>query len=52
MRKKITLITGANGEIGQGLIKLLYKKGINNIVAFDLLPSNNEMQNMMMNMLM
>jgi len=46
MRKKITLITGANGEIGQGLIKLLYKKGINNIVAFDLLPSNNEMQNM------
>ena len=46
MRKKITLITGANGEIGHGLIKLLYNRGIRNIIALDLLPPNDEMKKM------
>jgi len=38
MRKKIILITGANGEIGHGLINALYNRGIKNILALDLHP--------------
>ena len=38
MRKKIILITGANGEIGQGLINALYNRGVENILALDLQP--------------
>jgi len=38
MRKKIILITGANGEIGHGLINSLYAKGMDNILALDLHP--------------
>lgn len=40
MLKKVILITGANGEIGQYLIKELNKKNINNIIAIDLHPLN------------
>ena len=36
MRKSATLITGANGEIGHGLITTLYEKNYRNIVAMDL----------------
>ena len=38
MLKKAILITGANGEIGQALIKALNKKNIHNIVTIDLHP--------------
>jgi len=38
MRKKIILITGANGEIGHGLINALHAKGMDNILALDLHP--------------
>ena len=37
-RKKIILITGANGEIGKNLIDYLSKSGSNNIVTLDLQP--------------
>ncbi|SVD34200.1 uncharacterized protein METZ01_LOCUS387054, partial [marine metagenome] len=36
MRKTAILITGANGEIGHGLITALHKKNIVNIVTLDL----------------
>ena len=36
MRKPVTLITGANGEIGHGLIEALHQKNHRNIVAMDL----------------
>lgn len=38
MRNEVILITGANGEIGHGLIKILGKIGNNHIVAVDLKP--------------
>ncbi len=38
MRKKVTLITGANGEIGQALIKHLAQHGNTNILAIDIRP--------------
>ena len=36
MRKPATLITGANGEIGHGLITALYEQSHRNIVAMDI----------------
>ena len=36
MRKPATLITGANGEMGHGLITTLHEKNYRNIVAMDL----------------
>ena len=36
MRKSATLITGANGEMGHGLITTLHEKNYRNIVAMDL----------------
>ena len=36
MRKPAILITGANGEIGNGLITALYKKNTANIITLDL----------------
>tara|TARA_B100000029_G_scaffold490202_1_gene548973 strand:- start:345 stop:1358 length:1014 start_codon:yes stop_codon:yes gene_type:complete len=44
MRKKITFITGANGEMGQGLIKLLHSRGVKNILAFDLNPISDDIK--------
>lgn len=38
MRKEVVLITGANGEIGHGLIKHLGEKGDVRIVALDVQP--------------
>ncbi len=38
MRKRVILITGANGEIGHGLISSLHEKHQQNIVALDLQP--------------
>ena len=38
MRKSAILITGANGEMGRGLIAALNQKNIENIVALDLNP--------------
>lgn len=38
MRKPVVLITGANGEIGHGLIDHFARAGQTNIVAFDLRP--------------
>ena len=36
MRKPATLITGANGEMGHGLITTLHEKNHRNIVTMDL----------------
>ena len=36
MRKPAILITGANGEMGHGLITTLHKENYRNIVAMDL----------------
>ena len=36
MRKSAILITGANGEMGHGLMAALYKENNINIVALDL----------------
>ena len=44
MRKKIILITGANGEIGHGLINALHAKGVDNILALDLHPISEEIE--------
>jgi len=38
MRQKVVLITGANGEIGHGLIRHLAKSTNANIVALDVVP--------------
>jgi len=38
MRKPVILITGANGEIGHGLIHSLYQNNQQNIIALDLHP--------------
>lgn len=38
MRKPVTLITGANGEIGHGLIDHFGRAGVHDIVALDLQP--------------
>ncbi len=38
MRKEVVLITGANGEIGHGLITHLGQQGNVNIVALDVVP--------------
>jgi threonine 3-dehydrogenase len=38
MRKEVVLITGANGEIGHGLISFLGKQGDSRILALDVQP--------------
>lgn len=43
MATKKILITGANGEVGHGLIAALSKSGTAEIVAFDLRPLSEEM---------
>jgi threonine 3-dehydrogenase len=40
MRKEVVLITGANGEIGHGLIEVLSKMGNIEIVALDVQPAD------------
>jgi threonine 3-dehydrogenase len=43
MRKEVVLITGANGEIGHGLISFLGKRGMDRIVALDVQPLDNSL---------
>ena len=40
MRKEVVLITGANGEIGHGLISHLAKQGDVGIIALDVQPAD------------
>ena len=47
MREKITLVTGANGEIGQELIKALAKDNTKKIIALDLHPIENTISNLL-----
>ena len=43
MRKPVILITGANGEIGHGLIEYFVKLGKKNLIALDLKPLDNRL---------
>jgi nucleoside-diphosphate-sugar epimerase len=45
MQKDVVLITGANGEIGHGLITYLGEQGKSKIVALDLQPVDASLQN-------
>ena len=47
MREKITLITGANGEIGQELIKKISKNKKIKLVALDLHPIENNISDLL-----
>lgn len=38
MRKKVILITGANGEVGHGLVSRLYESGERSILTLDIKP--------------
>ena len=38
MRKEVALVTGANGEVGHGLISHLGRAGKARVVAIDLQP--------------
>ncbi len=44
MRQKVVLITGANGEIGHGLIQYLAKNSQENIVALDVVPLDRDLR--------
>lgn len=44
MRKEVVLITGANGEIGHGLIHYLADQGKMNIIALDVQPLDDELR--------
>ncbi len=44
MRTSVILITGANGEIGHGLITALHKKHQENIIALDLQPMDDSIR--------
>lgn len=44
MRKEVVLITGANGEIGHGLISYLAAQGNSNIIALDVQPLDDELK--------
>jgi len=46
MREEVVLITGANGEIGHGLIKEIFEKGRSKIVALDLKPLDASLSHM------
>ncbi len=44
MRKNVTLITGASGEIGHGLIERLAEQGTSHIITIDLRPLASELK--------
>lgn len=44
MRKQVVLVTGANGEMGHGLIEQIAGWGITNILAIDLNPLDDELK--------
>lgn len=46
MRKEVVLITGANGEIGHGLISHLAQKESRNILALDVMPLDDDLRPM------
>jgi threonine 3-dehydrogenase len=46
MRKEVVLITGANGEIGHGLISHLAAKENANILALDVMPLDDDLRSM------
>lgn len=46
MREEVVLITGANGEIGHGLIKKIFAEGRSKIVALDLKPLDESLVHM------
>ncbi len=46
MRKEVILITGANGEIGHGLISHFYNNDKVNILALDVMPLDKDLQKM------
>lgn len=48
MRKEVVLITGANGEIGHGLITHLAKQDKVNVIALDVQPLDDELKPMCM----
>ncbi|WP_228845416.1 NAD-dependent epimerase/dehydratase family protein [Phototrophicus methaneseepsis] len=49
MRKRISLITGANGEVGQGLIRDLSDSGDAPLLALDIKPLKDELRPRVMN---
>ena len=46
MRKKVTLITGSSGEVGQSLIKHLAESGGNSLLTLDIRGLPEEPQGM------
>lgn len=46
MRKEVVLITGANGEIGHGLISYLAEKEKTRILALDVMPLDDSLKSM------
>jgi threonine 3-dehydrogenase len=46
MRKEVVLITGANGEIGHGLIEFLHKKAELEIIAMDMQPLDERLESL------
>jgi nucleoside-diphosphate-sugar epimerase len=44
MRKEVVLITGANGEIGHGLITYLARQNTVNVIALDVQPLDEELK--------
>lgn len=44
MRKEVYLITGANGEVGHGIITYLGQKGYIDIIALDVVPLDEELK--------
>jgi len=46
MRQKVVLITGANGEIGHGLIQYLAHKSQDTIVALDVVPMDKDLRHL------
>jgi len=46
MRKEVVLITGANGEIGHGLISHFFDNENTNVLALDVMPPDKELEKM------
>lgn len=42
IRKKVTLITGVAGEVGQALVKSLAENGVSNLLTLDVRPAGEE----------
>ena len=44
MRKEVVLITGANGEIGHGLITFMAQQNLVNVIALDVAPLDDDLK--------